>query len=77
MIINSFDDLAKLILSDELTNKQVSEVVQSTLGLLLAFDEEELPREQLVETLRVHHEKWKDQQITPLFLNLDLSLSVN
>ncbi len=72
--INSFDDLADLLQSDELTNEQVSEVVQNTMSLLLSFDEEKLPRKELVEKLREHYNKYftQGQEYVPLFLNLEL-----
>ena len=74
MKVNSFDDLAELILSDKLTNKQVNKVVQNSMGLLLSFDEEKLPREELVNRLKEFNDKWlvTGHKITPLFLNLNL-----
>jgi allophanate hydrolase subunit 1 len=74
--IDTFNDLALLIQSDKLTNKQVFDVVQSTMGLLLSFDEEKLPRNELVKRLTEHHNKYlqDNTQLRPLFLNLKLSV---
>ena len=77
--INNFEQLATLIESDKLTNKQIYSVVLSTMKLLLSEEEENLPRKELTKRLRVFYNKWiaTGEPITPLFLNLDLSLSVN
>ena len=75
--INSFDDLAVLIESDKLTNKQVFEVVQNTMNLFLSDEEIQLSRSELATRLKTHYNKYLKQggNIVPLFLNLDLSIN--
>lgn len=70
--INSFKELTALLEGGKLTNKQVSEVVRSTMGLLLSADEEKLPRNELVKRLTDHYNEHLKlgSNIVPLFLNL-------
>jgi hypothetical protein len=76
MIITNLSELVTLIEGDKLTNDQVSKVVESCMGLLLSFDEEKLPRNELVKKLTEHHNKYllDNTQLRPIFLNLDLSV---
>ena len=74
--VNNFEQLASLIESDKLTNKQIYSVVLSTMKLLLSEEEENLPRKELTKRLRVFYDKWivTGVQITPFFLDLDLKV---
>ncbi len=74
--INNFEELATLIESDKLTNKQVYSVVLSTMKLLLSEEEENLPRKELTKRLKVFYDKWiaTGVPISPFFLDLDLSV---
>ena len=70
MIINNFEELAVLIESDKLTNKQIFEVVQGAMNLFLSDEEIKLSKIELVKKLREHNNKYlkRGGNIVPLFL---------
>ena len=76
MEINTFDDLAESLEGNRLTNDQVFEVVQNTMGLILSNEQQDLPRKELVAKLRTHYNKYftQGQTMVPLFLELNLSV---
>ena len=76
MQIENFDDLVVLLEGNRLTNEQVFEVVQNTMGLILSNEQQNAPREELIPSLKEHYNKYftKGQEYVPLFLDLDLSV---
>ena len=76
MEINTFDDLAESLEGNRLTNDQVFEVVQNTMGLILSNEQQNAPREELIPSLKEHYNKYftRGQEYVPLFLDLDLSV---
>lgn len=70
--INTFEDLLQFIEQNDLTHKQISDIVQASTNSILINKYER--KEDLIHDLKQFWSRWKNHNEKPIFINCDISV---
>ena len=65
--INTFEDLIEFLKSNELTSEETNHIINRTLKCFFIDDR---PKDEMIEALIVHWNKYKDSRDKPPFIGL-------
>lgn len=68
--IRTFNDLIKFIEENELSEEKINEILMATIQSLYTGDTTN--KKEMIQALKEFWEKWGDQPVRPLFIDLEV-----
>ena len=69
--IDTFEDLIQFLKVNDLTPSEVNDIINKALKCFFIDDR---PKDEMIEALIIHWNKWKHTKERPIFIDLDIDV---